>query len=77
VPGGLLVVYGPFRFEGEPFAESNVQFDGFLRQRDPQSGIRSFDALRALAGQYGWGYRERRALPANNHLLLWQRLESV
>ncbi|MGM0563067.1 MAG: DUF938 domain-containing protein [Pseudomonadota bacterium] len=77
VPGGLLAVYGPFRFAGEPFAESNVQFDAFLRQRDPQSGIRTLEALMELAQKAGWAYRGRQALPANNHLLLWRRLESV
>lgn len=74
--GGRWVVYGPFYFSDEAFAESNQRFDAFLRQRDPASGIRAFDDLLALAKETGWRYIERRALPANNHMLLFEQSEA-
>jgi SAM-dependent methyltransferase len=73
-PDGILVVYGPFRFEGEPLAESNVAFDASLRARDPSSGIRSLEALRAIAEPSGLAFERRVAMPANNHVLVFRRL---
>jgi len=72
--GGLLVLYGPFRFEGRYTSESNAAFDRFLRDRDPASGIRDFEALDALAVAGNLGAVARYRMPANNDLLLWRRL---
>ncbi len=41
-PGGVLAVYGPFRYGGHHTAPSNAQFDAFLRARDPQLVIHDF-----------------------------------
>ncbi len=69
---GVLCVYGPFRYGGRYTSESNVAFDGFLRDRDPRSGIRDFDAVDALARSQGLYLQADHALPANNQLLVWQ-----
>ena len=41
--GGVLVVYGPFNYDGKHTSESNARFDLMLRARDPESGIRNFE----------------------------------
>lgn len=72
-PGGVLAVYGPFSYGGRHTAPSNAQFDAFLRARDPQSGIRDFEAVNALAAVQGFAFVADHALPANNRVLLWRR----
>ena len=71
-PGGALVIYGPFFYDNQPNAESNVQFDVFLRTRDPQSGIRDSTAVCALADAQGLMLVADHAMPANNRTLVWR-----
>lgn len=70
---GLFIAYGPFNYHGEYTSDSNRTFDGWLKARDPRSGIRDFEAVDALATVQGLVLREDVAMPANNRLLLWQR----
>jgi SAM-dependent methyltransferase len=70
--GGLLAVYGPFRYAGRYTSDSNAAFDQALRQRDPASGIRDFEAVDALALAEGFVLVADHAMPANNQLLLWK-----
>ena len=69
---GVLCVYGPFRYGGEYTSASNAAFDAFLRRRDPQSGIRDFEAVNALAAAQGLQLARDHAMPANNQLLAWR-----
>jgi hypothetical protein len=73
VPSGVLCVYGPFRFEGRHTSESNAAFDHYLRVRDPESGVRDFEALDAEAQARGLRFTANRAMPANNRTLVWRR----
>ncbi|MDH4257007.1 MAG: class I SAM-dependent methyltransferase, partial [Gammaproteobacteria bacterium] len=70
---GFLVVYGPFRYGGQFTSHSNAVFDEALRSRDPQSGIRDFEAVDALAAAQGLRLVEDCAMPANNQALVWCR----
>jgi Protein of unknown function (DUF938) len=72
--GGLLVIYGPFKFAGRPQAASNVQFDVWLRSRDAASGIRDQENVDALARSYGFALEHDIEMPANNRTLVWRRL---
>jgi SAM-dependent methyltransferase len=77
VPSGVLCVYGPFRFEGRHTSESNAAFDHYLRVRDPESGVRDFEALDAEARARGLRLTANRAMPANNRTLVWRRAATV
>jgi cyclopropane fatty-acyl-phospholipid synthase-like methyltransferase len=70
---GVLCVYGPFRYGGRYTSESNAVFDDYLRNRDPESGIRDFEALQGVARQRGLELAADHAMPANNQLLVWKR----
>ena len=70
---GMLIVYGPFRYGGQFTSHSNAAFDASLRQRDPASGIREFEAVDALAAGQGLRLVEDCAMPANNQTLVWRR----
>lgn len=72
-PGGTLCIYGPFRYGGRPTSDSNAVFDEFLRKRDPESGVRDFEAVDELARQQGLTLAADHAMPANNRLLVWRR----
>jgi cyclopropane fatty-acyl-phospholipid synthase-like methyltransferase len=73
VPGGQLAIYGPFRFDGNYTSDSNAEFDRYLRERDPESGIRDFEAVDALAAAEDLRLVANHAMPANNQLLIWRR----
>ena len=68
-----LIVYGPFNYGGDYTSDSNAQFDDWLHERDPQSGIRDFEWVNELAGAAGYGLLEDIAMPANNRLLCWEQ----
>jgi len=67
---GSLILYGPWIEEGVETAPSNLAFDADLRARNPQWGLRSVDQFTAEAARRGLSLHARRAMPANNIMLL-------
>ncbi len=72
-PGAIVCVYGPFKYGGEFTTPSNAQFDLWLKDRNPASGIREVETVQALAAAAGLSLVEDNAMPANNQLLVWCR----
>ena len=72
-PGGPLILYGPWRVQGEPLALSNLAFDTALKERDLSYGLRELTAFAAEADKRGLELAERRAMPANNLMLRFVR----
>jgi cyclopropane fatty-acyl-phospholipid synthase-like methyltransferase len=72
-PGGVLGVYGPFRYQGRYTSGSNREFDQMLRERDPDSGLRDIQEVTVLAAQYGLRLDADHDLPANNRLLMFTK----
>ncbi len=72
-PGAVLAIYGPFRYEGQYTSESNASFDEMLHTRDPDSGIRDFEAVDTLARGIGFTLQADHRMPANNQTLVWKR----
>jgi SAM-dependent methyltransferase len=70
-PGGLLCIYGPFRYEGRYTSPSNLEFDRMLQERDPQSGIREIHEVVKLAAGVGLELAADHDLPAFNRLLIF------
>lgn len=72
--GGKLVTYGPyFETDVEP-TQSNLEFDQSLRAHDPSWGIRLLADVEKEAAGASLKLTQRHALPANNLLLLWERV---
>ncbi len=69
---GVLCVYGPFRYGGRFTSDSNATFDRFLKERDPRSGIRDFEAVDSLARRQGLRLQADHAMPAHNQTLIWR-----
>lgn len=73
--GGLLCVYGPFKYGGAFTSESNARFDAWLKNRNAESGVRDIETLQDLATANGFILAQDIAMPANNQLLVFQRGE--
>lgn len=73
--GGIVCIYGPFRYQGRHTAPSNERFDAELRERDPASGIREFDEVIGLATAHRLRLAADHAMPANNRLLEFARVD--
>jgi cyclopropane fatty-acyl-phospholipid synthase-like methyltransferase len=72
-PDSVLAVYGPFNYNDTFTSPSNAAFDGWLKQRSAESGIRNFEAVDQLARSIGFELLEDRPMPANNRTLVWRR----
>ena len=70
---GVMVVYGPFNYNGQFTSESNRAFDAWLRERDPASGIRDQEAVVALAAAHGLVLEGDHVMPANNRTLVFRK----
>ena len=71
--GAPLIVYGPYLEAGVETAASNVEFDAWLKRRDPGFGLRSAEWLDERAAAQGFARTRRIAMPANNLTLVYRR----
>ncbi|HEY5776171.1 MAG TPA: DUF938 domain-containing protein [Xanthomonadales bacterium] len=72
-PAASFCLYGPFNYDNAYTSPSNERFDAWLKDRDPDSGIRNFQDLDALAMTHGLQLSADNEMPANNRLLVWCR----
>ncbi len=72
-PGGHLLIYGPFTFNGEFGARSNRSFDAMLRQQHPGWGLRDVNDIAATAHGHGLEFEHAATMPSNNHMLVFSR----
>jgi len=70
---GLLVIYGPFNYDGKFTSDSNARFDEWLKQRNPHSGIKAFEWCYALAEKAGLILQNDYTMPHNNRILCWKK----
>ena len=73
VPGGLLLLYGPFCDHGIPTAASNGDFDLHLRSLDPAMGVRDAVTISEQAQGLGLNPVADVVMPANNRTLIFRR----
>jgi len=75
--GGCVCLYGPYNYNGKFTSESNARFDGWLKSRDPKSGVRDFEAVNRLAVSYGLQLLHDIEMPSNNRILVWLAEKNV
>jgi len=75
-PQGLVIIYGPFNYQGKYTSASNQRFDAWLKQRDPHSGIRDIDDLNQLAKDNGLQHCQDLEMPVNNRIMIWEKLSA-
>ena len=73
VAGGVFYVYGAYRYADRSLEPSNVEFDRWLKARNPHSGIRDFEAVNRLAHEAGLSFCGDRAMSANNRSIWWTK----
>jgi len=71
--GAPLILYGPYIEPDVPTADSNLDFHASLRARNQAWGLRHIDDVQAAAAAASLIFAERRAMPANNLMLLFRR----
>ncbi|MEM6960370.1 MAG: DUF938 domain-containing protein [Myxococcota bacterium] len=71
-PGGVLVLYGPYKRNGRPTSPGNRNFDSMLRQQAAHMGLRDLEKIEKLAAEQGFRRFEPIDMPANNLLLRFE-----
>jgi SAM-dependent methyltransferase len=71
LPGGCVCFYGPYNYNGKFTSESNARFDDWLKSRNPNSGVRDFEAVNHLAVSRGLELLHDIEMPSNNRSLVW------
>ncbi len=69
----LFMVYGPFNYRETYTSDSNRQFDQWLKERDPKSGIRSFEDITICLSKNGFSLLHDFEMPAHNRLLVFHK----
>ncbi len=73
--GSRVVIYGPFKYQGEFTSPSNAEFDRQLKEKDPQSGIRAFEDVLNVMVKNEFELVDDIDMPANNRMLIFRRLK--
>ena len=71
--GGVLYLYGPYQIDGRHTAQSNEEFDAWLRTQNAQWGVRDLAEVTALAQRHAFSLRETVSMPANNLSVIFER----
>lgn len=69
-----LIIYGPFNEGGTYTSAGNQRFDTMLRAGNPDSGIRNKEDIFSLANAHHLQLSKTYAMPANNQLLVFQKI---
>ena len=69
-PGGLALLYGPFRREGRLVSDGDKAFDASLRAQNPAIGYKDVEWVEATLTQSGLHLLARIEMPASNLMLL-------
>ena len=70
---GVLYLYGPYQINGRHTAQSNQEFDAWLRTQNAQWGVRDIAEVTELAAGHGFSPRKTIPMPANNQSVIFER----
>ena len=70
--GGVVYLYGPYQIDGRHTAQSNQDFDAWLRTQNAQWGVRDLADVADLATRHGFALTETVAMPANNLSMIFR-----
>ena len=71
-----VIIYGPFKINGQHTAASNAEFDQNLQAQNPEWGIRNMEYVVKQGFDYGFSLSSQLPMPANNWLLHFAAAES-
>ena len=68
----FLMLYGPFKRNGEHTSESNARFDHSLKRQNPNWGVRDLDDVSEIGVENGFINHSVFEMPANNLCVSFQ-----
>ncbi|GGY42666.1 methylase [Bacterioplanes sanyensis] len=71
--GGLALLYGPYNYAGQYTSEGNQRLDQWLREQNPEAGIKDFEQVILAARKEKLRLLKDIAMPANNRMLVLQK----
>ena len=71
--GGVIYLYGPYKIDGRHTAQSNKEFDAWLRTQNAQWGVCDFADMADLAARNDFVLIETVPMPANNLSIIFKR----
>ena len=71
---GCIYTYGPYR-ENNTMCDSNLAFDASLKSRNKLWGVRDIEEVTKSANHHGFNLKKRYECPANNLLLVWEKIK--
>jgi hypothetical protein len=72
-PTGRLVLYGPYKRNGQLISEGDITFDASLRAFDPETGYKDDAWVKNTALQNGLNPLQAIEMPANNLALVFEK----
>lgn len=72
--GGKLILYGPYRLNGEQTSSSNVEFEKWLKAQSLEFGVRDLADVQKEAARHGLDHRKSIAMPANNFIQIFEKV---
>lgn len=73
-PGSPLYLYGPFHRSDVATSQSNLEFDMWLKSKDPSFGIRHLDDVATHAQDLGLSGPQVMEMPANNLSVVFTKI---
>ncbi len=70
---GVLILYGPFGQDGKLTPQSNVDFDAWLKRKNPSFGVRDIADVTKEASKNGFKLSDMLPMPANNFLVILEK----
>lgn len=70
---GVVYLYGPFKRNGQHTAPSNDTFDTWLKEQNPDWGVRDLEAVEETAQRHQLALEEVIDMPANNFSLVFRK----
>ena len=70
---GVALFYGPYNYDGQFTSDGNRDLDRWLRERDPESGIKDFEQIILAARKEKLRLVKDIAMPANNRILVLKK----
>lgn len=71
--GALFLIYGAFKYKGKFTTDSNKDFEEWLKERDPKSGVRDFERVRDELKNRSFSLLKDISMPSNNQLLVFKK----
>ncbi len=71
--GGALFLYGPFKIDGKHTSDSNIQFEKWLTDQNPEFGVRDIEKVSELALANGLEHIESCIMPSNNFVQVFKK----